>query len=481
MPITLRGAAAVLYRCDDEEVLIEGRAGTGKTVGALKKIVDRCQAYPGSQHLVCRETRSSMTDSTLVTLESIIGDAHPEVTRCARKQRHSYSLHGSEIVIGGLDEPTKIFSTGWDTIYLNEGIEATEEAWELFGRSARDPRLRRSGHAQRRPKHQRIADCNPWAPSHWLNQRASAASDSLRRVQSYQDWCRLDTYNGGVQTGRMRRLISVHQDNPTFFDVHDWRWLEDGERYIASLKMMSGHQRTRMLEGRWVAAEGAVYPEFNEEAHVVTPFPIPKLWPCIVAKDPGRDHPDATVLAARAPLFVDLPQADGSVYRMYRLYIAAESVVRQTTVSQDAEVLTKLCSTFNVTRKVGDPHYMFSLTKMSDTGRTIAQQMRDYGHVFEPAPAAANQAQIAQQVELVRTYLTTIGPDGCPMLQVFRSCPNVIRGFQTWGYVRDTRGQMKGGEDKFEDIGDDEMDATRMIIASRPGEAEARFTVEVGE
>jgi hypothetical protein len=38
---------------------------------------------------------------------------------------------------------------------------------------------------------------------------------------------------------------------------------------------------------------------------------------------------------------------------------------------------------------------------------------------------------------------------------------------------------MKGGEDKFEDIGDDEMDATRMIVASRPGEAEARFTVEV--
>src|SRR6185436_16039537 len=106
--IVLRGAAGVLWQMGmglggvpfSEETLLEGRAGTGKSVGICKLLVDRCRAWPGSQHLICRQTRESMTDSILVTLESVIGDSHPEVTRCGRGNRHSYNIGGSEIICG---------------------------------------------------------------------------------------------------------------------------------------------------------------------------------------------------------------------------------------------------------------------------------------------------------------------------------------------------------------------------------------------
>ena len=75
--VTLYGVNQYLYdECRDEEVLLVGGAGTGKTIGALKKLVDSCLKYPGSHHLLCRQTRESLTDSTLPTLESIIGTLH---------------------------------------------------------------------------------------------------------------------------------------------------------------------------------------------------------------------------------------------------------------------------------------------------------------------------------------------------------------------------------------------------------------------
>ncbi len=217
-----------------------------------------------------------------------------------------------------------------------------------------------------------------------------------------------------------------------------------------------------------------VFPEFSAR-HIVKPFEIPRDWPCIVAKDPGRDHNDATLLAAIAPAFVEIKGKDGRMHKLHRLYFANERITgnasdfgRATTTEEDAKALEEWSAKYRIVLKLGDPHYMFSETKHSADGSTIAQQFRRYGHVFEPATPARNQAEIAAQCDLVRTALTTNGNDNEPMLQVFETCSNLIRGYQTWGYQRNTKGEMKGGEDKFEDVGDDEMDANRMILASNP-------------
>src|SRR3954465_15271373 len=168
--MNLRGASAFLLRgCVDEEVLLCGPPGTSKTVAGSQLLVDACQRYPGSRHLLCRKERSSMTNTTLVTLESVIGDNTPEVRRVSREQRHSYRVFGSEIVCGGADEPSKTFGSAWGKIVVEEAIELPLESWELFGRAARDPKFRREQAVEAACPHQRIAITNPGGPDHWLN------------------------------------------------------------------------------------------------------------------------------------------------------------------------------------------------------------------------------------------------------------------------------------------------------------------------
>lgn len=429
-----RGAAAALWRTYSPEVLMEGPAGTGKTRAILTRVAWLCEEYPGVRALICRQTRVSCTESILVTLErDVFPPGFPGLGDVTRAGRHEYTFpNGSTLVVGGLDRPERLYSTEWDVVYVAEATEITEDAWEKFARAMRNKAIPmgvgggplqegedRATEPDGSPSFwtQRIADCNPGAPSHWLNQRCIA--------------------------GRMRRLLSRHTDNPSLTGA-----------FLDGLASLTGHRRARLYEGRWVSAEGSVYPEFDDARHVVDPFPIPREWPCILAEDPGYDHPTAIVVAATAP--------NG------RLYVCAEISRRQATIEQDAsDIRGKLMPAFNIRKLVGDPHYMFSRTKFAN-GRTIAMQMADFGLHFSPAPAAGNQSEIAQQVEQVRTLLTSVASDGAPMLQVFRSCPAVIRGFQTWSYVRNSRGEQPGGEDRFEDVGDDEMDAVRMIVSSRP-------------
>lgn len=260
----LRGASGwLLNECRDEEVLLCGPAGTSKTVAACAWLINACIRWPGSRHLLCRAERSAMTNTTLVTLESVIGVNHPEVLRVAREQRHSYRIFGSEIVCGGLDETTKLFGSAFARIVVEEAIEIGLETWELFGRAARDPRYQAAGSTAKSAPHQRLAVTNPGNPDHWLNRRATREPPFLQ-CATYAQWLALYEYSTGPQDGKMRRLLSVHQDNPTFFDTETWSWTPAGERYLNSLRAMSGYRKARMLEGRWVTGVGD--PVFDPEA-----------------------------------------------------------------------------------------------------------------------------------------------------------------------------------------------------------------------
>jgi phage terminase large subunit len=232
-----RGAARDLWRCKAPEILIEGPAGTGKTRAVWEKVLALADKYPGSRHLVCRKTRKSMTDSVLVTFEEkVLPPGSPIRGNVKREGRHSYRLpNGSEIVVGGLDEPSRTFSAEYDTVTVFEAIEVTEDEWELLHRSLRNGRM---------PYTQAIADTNPGAPSHWLNQRANQ--------------------------GKMVRLRSRHEDNPEMYDAAAGRFTERGEQYIESrLAGLTGHRRARMYLGQWVAAEGLVFDEWDAAVHLV--------------------------------------------------------------------------------------------------------------------------------------------------------------------------------------------------------------------
>jgi hypothetical protein len=289
-------------------------------------------------------------------------------------------------------------------------------------------------------------------------------------VQTVADYQRLLAFNRSpASPGKWKRIVTKIQDNVGYFDLQNWVLRPLGRAYLDTLSHLTGHLRRQWIDGDWVAAEGIVYPEFDADRHVIPYFPIPRDWPCILAEDPGFDHPTAIIVAAVAPYSVAWQEPEtNKEHRVHKLFFCGEIVRRNTSVEQDADDIRKLLMPkFNIVKMLGDPHYMFSRNK-HNSGVTIAAQRRKSGHRFVPAPAASSQADIAAQVELVRFGLRSSDERGEPLYQVFDTCPYLINSFQTWGYERNAAGEITGGEDRFAEEAKDEMDATRMIVSSRP-------------
>jgi len=225
-------------RCRDKEVLIEGPAGTGKSYAALWKVHLAAMRHPGMRALMVRKTLVSLTGSALVTFrERVLGSGNFGVAFFGgSKDRPAAFLYpnGSTIAVGGMDKATKIMSAEYDLVYTNEATELTVADWEAITSRLRYGVM---------PYQQLIADCNPEAPGHWLNQRCEA----------------------GVTT----RLRSRHEDNPSLFDHAADTWTDRGAAYIDTLDRLTGVRKQRLRFGKWVAAEGQVYDAWDDAVHVV--------------------------------------------------------------------------------------------------------------------------------------------------------------------------------------------------------------------
>lgn len=253
-----RGAIARLFRCEDEEVLVEGPAGTGKSRGILERIDYLCDQHPGIRVLIARKSRASMSQSVLVTLEDHVWAAgHESLTGARRSHRSSYKYrNGSEIVVAGLDDPERIKSTEYDIIFVNEATEISLNDWEMCVGRLRNGKM---------DLQQAIADCNPDTPTHWLNKRADA--------------------------GTMRRLISRHADNPYFYD-RDGTPTDMGQSYVlGKLARLSGVRGLRLRDGKWAAAEGVVYDNYDPAIHLIDRFDIPDDWRRARVIDFGYTNP----------------------------------------------------------------------------------------------------------------------------------------------------------------------------------------------
>jgi PBSX family phage terminase large subunit len=228
-------ACAVLYG-RERQIVLSGPAGTGKSRSCLEKLHLVAEKYPGMRGMIVRKTRASLTQSGLVTWEEkVVPAGHPILAGPKRRNRQSYAYpNGSEIVVGGMDDITKVMSTEYDLVYVQEAIELTEDDWEKL-----DTRLR----SFVVPYQQIIADTNPDAPQHWLKLRCDR--------------------------GATRMVECRHEDNPVLYDNARGEWTENGREYIKGLDALTGVRLHRLRHGRWVAAEGIVYDAWDRAVHLV--------------------------------------------------------------------------------------------------------------------------------------------------------------------------------------------------------------------
>ena len=431
-----RGAVKTLMACKDNEVLLSGAAGTGKSVGALMKIHLACLSVPGVRALIVRKTHASLTSSTLVTFrqkvaaEALAAGLLSFYGGSAQEPASFRYSNESVIVVGGLDRSTRLLSTEYDLVFVDEAIEATPEDLDTLVTRLRNGRL---------SYQQLIMSTNPGPPTHHLKQRADA--------------------------GRCTLLYSTHEDNPRLYD--GGQWTEYGLAYLARLDTLTGARYQRMRWGKWVAAEGLVYEGWDESVHLIDRFKIPSEWTRWISVDLGFTNPTCIQWWAEDP--------DG------RLYLHRELYRTRTLVEDHAKRMLELMKYPSGQWREPQPRAVICDHDAEDRA-TLEKHL---GLGTSPA-----KKSVSDGIQAVQSRLK-VQADGKPRLFLFRDSlvesdgDLVARARPTrtveeiTGYVWAVKPGTAGAELKEEPLKKDDhaMDALRYMVAERDlgGRPQLRF------
>ena len=235
------------------------------------------------------------------------------------------------------------------------------------------------------------------------------------------------------QDGLTRKFIPARlEDNP---------FLATDGRYEQMLKALPPTQRKQLLEGNWDVNEGAAFTEFNIEEHVIPPFQIPIHWERVKGIDYGYASESACIWAAMDP-------SDGTliVYReLYRKGLTGEDLGRKITEMEIEDP-------FSVQGVLDTAAW----SRTGTTGPTVGESLVRQGHKLRRADKNRIQGKIQ-----IHEYLR-LQPSGRPRLQIFSSCPSLIRELQ--GIPLD----KSNPEDVDTHAPDHAYDALRYLIMSRP-------------
>jgi len=312
-----RGGCKEVFECRDEEVLVSGPAGTGKSRACLEKVYAICLLTPNVRALIVRKTLTSLGSSALVTwrnyvVKEALATGNVVYYGGSSSEAAQYRFkNGSSVTIGGLDKPTRIMSTEYDIIYVQEATEITIEDIEMLNTRLRNSVIKFQ---------QLLMDCNPAGDKHPLKLRCNVGT------------CKL--------------IESRHEDNPRLFD-DDGQLTKQGKKYIGILNKLTGVRYKRLRLGLWVSAEGIVYEEFDPALHILpwsydkddNQLPLPEEWPRYWVIDFGYIHPFVLKCYAEGP--------DGELYMYREIYMTGR------TVAEHAQTIMN-CVTRTVTKTWND-------------------------------------------------------------------------------------------------------------------------------
>ena len=197
-----------LYFDEHRYLVLMGGGGSGKSIFAGRKVLERCVAEPGHRWLVCRKVARTLRDSCFAQLRGQLAEHFPGVqAKVSRSEMGIRFPNGSAILFAGLDDVEKLKS-----IYNITGIwieEASELGEEDF--SQLDIRLR----GETRYYKQIILSFNPISVTHWLKKRFFDEPDPRARVHrsTYRD-------NRFLDQEAIATLEGFREKDPYYYQVY---------------------------------------------------------------------------------------------------------------------------------------------------------------------------------------------------------------------------------------------------------------------
>mgnify|MGYP003117791414 FL=1 len=259
---------------------------------------------------------------------------------------------------------------------------------------------------------------------------------------------------GGVgATWVKKRYIDPHPPNESFVGedklsrkfiparLDDNPYLAEDGRYEEMLKALPPTQRRQLLEGNWDVNEGAAFTEFEHDVHVITPFEIPLTWERTKGIDYGYASESSCIWGTIDP-------SDNT------LIIYRELYQKGLTGVDLGDRITQM--------ELSDPYSVQGVldtaawARTGTTGPTVGESLIRAGHKLRRADKNRIQGKIQ-----IHEYLK-VQQSGRPRLQIFNTCPNLIRELQSIPLDK------SNPEDVDTHAPDHAYDALRYLIMSRP-------------
>ena len=171
-----------LFFDEHRYLVLKGGGGSGKSIFAGRKVLERCTTEPGHRVLVCRKVARTIRESCFAQLCGQVAEFYPDSGyRIYKGDMKIVFANGSEIIFAGLDDVEKLKSIYDITmIWIEEASELDQGDFNQL-----DIRLR-----TKFPFYlQIILSFNPISITHWLKKRFFDKKDPRARVHesTYKD------------------------------------------------------------------------------------------------------------------------------------------------------------------------------------------------------------------------------------------------------------------------------------------------------
>jgi len=236
----LTDAQRVAVQCIEPEVCYSGRRfGAKSNTGCAKSyLYPAIYNDPPAYVLLAREERASMNATTVKTLRDEIVPPAQWVAGWHESRSDLVLRNGSVIHVRGLDDPGRVLGLRVGLAVIDQAEQVSLEQFEIANSCVMQIGM---------PFHQTLGLFNPEGPDHWAFERYDPdAGDGLRHhAATGKVFARVVH----VQPGDLLHLLS--QESRERFD------------------RMDGVLGQRLRWGKWVAAEGAVFDNWDAGVHVI--------------------------------------------------------------------------------------------------------------------------------------------------------------------------------------------------------------------
>ena len=353
-----------------------GARGGGKTHVLIRKAAGGALTYPGIRILIVRKEYPELEQNIILPLRRLIPT---EVASYNGTMRMMFFLNGSTIKFGhyGLNDSDEYQGVEYDWIFMEEATQFTEAQFRTLGAC-----LRGSTKLPRRM----YLTCNPGGIGHMWVKRLFVDRD----------------FAEGENPKDYTFVPATVDDNPQL--------LAASPEYKQMLDLLPEDVRRAWRYGDWDALEGAYFPEFKSDTHVIEPFiHVPAEWKKYRAFDYGLD------MFACLWIAVDF---DG------RCYVYREVQQKGLIVSEAAQLMRSLTPPEEQISFTAAPPDMWARQK--DSGKNMAEIFATCGVGL--VRASNNRVQGHMMVKEMLKPMR--GDQDRPGLLFTKNCRGLIRNIQ---------------------------------------------------